>query len=144
MIDREALRLDLIDQLYRSGGMAYFAGEQRTVEQANEALKQLGASKLLPVVSKQSAKTALYRHYAKGNQLLYVGISLHAALRLIGHKASAEWLYQVERIDVEWHANRKLAEKAEQRAIKTESPAHNVRHAQIPATRVRRKEHKRV
>lgn len=136
--DQEALKAGIVHSLYEAGLAAYDAGEQTTIEQANEALAQLGA-RLLPDVPSDRVKTALYRHYNASGQLLYVGISLHAAMRFIGHKATADWLYQVSRIDVEWHCGRKQAEAAELKAIQTESPLHNIRGAKIRAVRNKRR-----
>ena len=123
-IDRDSI----IAELHEAIGVAREQGERDTILMANDALSALGANLVEPI-SVAESKTALYRHYDKRGRLLYVGISLHTAVRLMGHKSQrATWLYQVARIDIEWLPTRKAALAAERLAIKTEKPPHNIQH----------------
>lgn len=73
------------------------------------------------------SKTALYRHFDAGGQLLYVGISNDALRRLCQHKDRSSWYEQIRRVDVEWLPSREEALAAEAIAIAKEAPAFNVR-----------------
>lgn len=77
-------------------------------------------------------RTALYRHYAEDETLLYVGVSLSVAARLAAHEATSAWFDQIARVDVEWHPTRAAALAAEKHAIKTENPKCNVVHGSAP------------
>ena len=68
--------------------------------------------------------TQLYRHYDKNNVLLYVGISLSAVVRLIGHHA-APWIEEITRVEIQHFPSRRAARVAERRAIESEGPLHN-------------------
>lgn len=75
-------------------------------------------------------RTALYRHWHKGNDtLLYVGIAANPFNRLSQHALCSFWLQDVGRIDIEWFASREEALEAEQRAIETEHPKFNLQFA---------------
>lgn len=74
-------------------------------------------------------KTALYRHFGKDGNLLYVGISANPQSRLASHRASSDWFSEIYRIDVEWHENRELALEAEKRAIHEGQPGLNKNHS---------------
>lgn len=71
--------------------------------------------------------TAVYRFYDETDRLLYVGIAADLRQRWIKHKRSAPWWPETRRSDIEWHPDRSSAEEAEVRAIRTESPVHNVK-----------------
>lgn len=71
-------------------------------------------------------RTALYRHFDAGGQLLYVGISSSAVQRLEQRKRTAGWFGIIARIDIEWWPFRPLAERAEVAAIWHERPLWNV------------------
>jgi hypothetical protein len=70
-------------------------------------------------------RTALYRHFDSENRLLYVGISLHAVIRLAGHRRHARWFDEVATVTIEWFETRDVALKAEQCAILKERPRFN-------------------
>lgn len=72
--------------------------------------------------------TCLYRHFDRSGTLLYVGISLSAAVRLSQHSATASWFRDIARMEIEWFPDRTAALRAERHAIKTEGPIHNVVH----------------
>ena len=76
----------------------------------------------------------LYRHWDKEDKLLYVGISLHAVARLIGHRKEAEWFDSIAKITIEQHATKEDAERAEVTAIKAERPIWNKAHAHVEDT----------
>lgn len=72
--------------------------------------------------------TQLYRHFDAGGELLYVGISLHAVVRLTAHKSQSAWFKDIVRIEIENYSSRMEAIRAEIEAIKTEKPIYNVLH----------------
>ena len=75
-----------------------------------------------------TAKTTLYRHYNANNDLLYVGVSLNALLRLTQHERSgASWFWDIARIEVQHFDNRGAALHAEAEAIQREAPIYNVK-----------------
>jgi len=74
-------------------------------------------------------KTALYRHWDEGGNLLYVGVSLKPLQRLENHIMDSHWSEQISIVTIEWFDTRHDAEKAEREAIKIEMPLHNVVHA---------------
>lgn len=74
-------------------------------------------------------RTQLYRHFNKYGDLLYVGISLSAVGRLMQHRDLAHWYFDIQRIEIETFETREDALIAEEKAIKTEKPAHNIRHS---------------
>lgn len=67
----------------------------------------------------------LYRHFDKSGQLLYVGISLNAVIRLSQHRDSSHWYDQIARVDVEPFPSRVSALAAERSAVQKERPLHN-------------------
>jgi predicted GIY-YIG superfamily endonuclease len=77
---------------------------------------------------RREVPTALYRHFAIGGQLLYVGISLSLAHRLSQHMNGAGWATEIARVDVQWFPARHEAEAAERDAIEHEKPLHNKAH----------------
>lgn len=70
-------------------------------------------------------RCALYRHFSRSGELLYVGISVSAARRTGEHCSNSPWFRDVTRIEIEWFASRELALDAESNAIETERPRHN-------------------
>ena len=77
------------------------------------------------------SKCALYRHWDKYGNLIYVGISKDPYLRLRGHKHKSKWFCEIKNISIEWFDSKRLAQKAEIYAIKTEHPKFNTRHSAI-------------
>jgi hypothetical protein len=71
---------------------------------------------------------ALYKHYDINNNLLYVGVSLYALIRLRQHKDQSHWFGLISKITIEYYATRLLAEEAEKAAIKKERPLYNKVH----------------
>lgn len=66
--------------------------------------------------------TAIYRHYDRDNQLLYVGISKDPFRRLGAHMAAAAWASVIDRMTVEWAEDRDQAIRLEKQYIKAEQP----------------------
>jgi hypothetical protein len=70
----------------------------------------------------------LYRHYHPNGDLLYVGISLELFRRQRRHYAEAHWADAIHQIIIEPFETREQALAAEEQAIRTEFPKHNVAH----------------
>lgn len=77
-------------------------------------------------VSSERDSTDLYRHFSADGELLYVGISLSAVVRLAGHRNTSHWFRQIASVTVEKFATRQEAERAERLAIEREKPRHNL------------------
>ena len=114
------------EPLYRAvlenpnGTLSYNHGDGRSlVKDPWERLK----------IEPQAETTDLYRHFNAEGTLLYVGISASAMGRLSQHKgAQYKWTQDITKITVEKCASRGDALRAEKKAIKNESPLHNVQH----------------
>lgn len=72
-----------------------------------------------------SQRTAIYRLFDDSGRLLYVGIGRNPMARWAAH-AERSWWPSVSRFAVEWHATRKMAADEERRALRSESPVHNI------------------
>lgn len=72
--------------------------------------------------------TALYRHYSEDNELLYVGISKSAPVRLAQHMAGSPWAREIARVEIVHLPSREEALAAEKEAIKAEKPLWNTAH----------------
>ena len=70
-------------------------------------------------------KTALYRHYDRSDDLLYVGISTCAVTRLSAHARSSDWFSLISNVSIEWYDSRSDALDAECLAIFMERPRFN-------------------
>jgi|GEM_PF-6716829 len=70
----------------------------------------------------------LYRHYNSNDELLYVGISLNAIVRLGQHEKNAGWYSTIAKITMETYNTREEVLKAEKHAIITEKPLFNITH----------------
>ena len=81
-------------------------------------------------------KTALYRHFNKDNELLYVGISLNALNRLAQHKDHSHWFNNITNVQIEQFETRELALKAEREAVLKENPKHNIK-LRMPAKQIK-------
>jgi len=68
---------------------------------------------------------SLYRHFSKEGELLYVGISISAILRLKRHKNDSSWFREITRIEIEHFDYHGDARNAELLAIQTEHPKWN-------------------
>ena len=68
----------------------------------------------------------LYRHFDTDGKLLYVGISINAAMsRLATHRTNSEWFDQIAAVSIERFDSKEKALGAERLAIKSERPAFN-------------------
>jgi hypothetical protein len=70
-------------------------------------------------------KTSLYRHFNASGDLLYIGISACQISRLVYHKYTSQWYWDVTRIEIEYFDTRQAAEDAERAAIRKEKPRYN-------------------
>lgn len=70
--------------------------------------------------------TTLYRAYGAGDVLLYVGIAVSWPARWERHRERSPWFGAVESITLEQFPDRRSALDAEQRAVESERPAHNI------------------
>lgn len=77
-------------------------------------------------------RTALYRHFNNGGELLYVGISLRAVERLLEHIGGSPWRHEIASFTIEWFESREAALDAERIAIKSENPIFNKTHSTRP------------
>lgn len=68
---------------------------------------------------------AVYRHFNKSGELLYVGVTGCAARRTLQHLTGSDWRKEIARIDVEWFESLAEAREAEALAIRTERPKCN-------------------
>lgn len=68
----------------------------------------------------------LYRFYDAAGRLLYVGVSRNLASRWAQHESEKSWWPAVARKTVVMYGSRREAELAEGRAIRSESPLHNL------------------
>lgn len=71
-------------------------------------------------------RTALYRFFNEGGQLLYVGITDNVLRRWMEHSREKPWWFDLSHVTVQWHETREDALVAERVAIKTEDPLYNV------------------
>lgn len=74
------------------------------------------------------SRTCLYRLYGAADELLYVGISKSALLRLGQHLSEKLWADQVARSTIDWYDTREAAAAAEVAAIVSERPLYNITH----------------
>lgn len=73
--------------------------------------------------------TCLYRLKNSEGRLLYVGITGNFDARLSQHRREKSWSNEIAAWELEYYATRREAEDAEQKAIKSEHPLHNVVHS---------------
>lgn len=71
-------------------------------------------------------RTSLYRHFDAGGRLLYIGISKAHLSRLVFHKRTATWYWDIARIEIEHFETFEDAKFAEAEAISEESPLYNL------------------
>lgn len=79
--------------------------------------------------------TTLYRFYDEDGALLYVGVTLQPKERIQGHRSTSAWWDVAASARMERFPTRREALDAEQRAIATEAPLHNVVGAKVLAYR---------
>lgn len=82
-------------------------------------------------------RTALYRIFAGGDLLLYIGISKDFGTRWNQHAKAQPWWGEMERQTVDWYPSRPDADEAETTAIKAEKPKYNIVHAEPKPLRPR-------
>ncbi|MGW3383311.1 GIY-YIG nuclease family protein [Streptomyces albogriseolus] len=70
-------------------------------------------------------RTALYRLFNKGGELIYVGITYDPAVRWYQHGRDKSWWPEVVEKSVEWFPNRQLALDQEAEVISSLSPRYN-------------------
>lgn len=79
--------------------------------------------------------TDLYRFFDIDDRLLYVGISINAAVRASQHREEKSWWPDVDRMVVDHlDIDRSEALKVEKQVIIAEKPLHNVTHNQRPVS----------
>lgn len=87
-----------------------------------------------------SSETAVYRLFDANGRLLYVGIGRNPMGRWAAH-AELSWWSTVHRFTVAWFDSRREAADEERRALRSESPAHNIqgtaRHGLVTGAGVR-------
>jgi hypothetical protein len=69
----------------------------------NGPMTELEARELDFELENDLVRTALYRHFDKDGNLLYVGVSLNAIERTISHRDKSPWYQDIARIEIEWH-----------------------------------------
>lgn len=70
-------------------------------------------------------KCSLYRHFSAAGDLLYVGISLSALVRLGQHERHSGWFASISTVKVEHFDTREQALAAERAAVENEKPQFN-------------------
>ena len=70
----------------------------------------------------------LYRHFDAQGRLLYIGISLSAVTRLMGHRAGSQWFRKIARVEIQTFPSRAIALQMEREAIQKEHPRYNIEH----------------
>ena len=68
----------------------------------------------------------LYRFYDAEGALLYVGITKFFEPRLKQHYKNADWFFETASVTLEHYKTRQEVERAETRAIESESPRYNI------------------
>lgn len=84
------------------------------------------------MISTSEQRTALYRFYDAGENLLYVGITNDPWRRWRQHVQEKSWYPQVKHQAVTWYESRIRAEVAESVAIRCERPRFNIAGAVRP------------
>jgi hypothetical protein len=70
-------------------------------------------------------RTALYRYFGRGGELLYVGITSNPMRRETQHKLGSRWFSSVHRRTIEWFGSLAEAQYEEATAITQENPLFN-------------------
>lgn len=71
-------------------------------------------------------RTVLYRLYAADGTLLYVGVTGNLLKRFREHRYKKSWWPQVTGMRLAYYDSRAEAEEAEDAAIRSENPVHNI------------------
>ena len=69
---------------------------------------------------------ALYRHFSKNGELLYVGVSRNPFERLADHVRRGDWTREIAAITLQWFDDPDQALDAEKLAITVEKPRWNI------------------
>jgi predicted GIY-YIG superfamily endonuclease len=72
--------------------------------------------------------SSLYRLFSISGELLYIGITIAFERRMYEHSRYTDWYADVDSYHTEQIIDRRDAMEAEEYAIKTERPIHNIRH----------------
>tara|TARA_R100000322_G_C5409304_1_gene183423 strand:- start:423 stop:872 length:450 start_codon:yes stop_codon:yes gene_type:complete len=81
-------------------------------------------------MSKTKTTHILYRMWNAKEELIYIGISKSAIVRLSQHQQTKEWATEIHNITLEYFYSRELCKLAETKAIKSEKPKYNIVHNQ--------------
>ena len=81
-------------------------------------------------MSKTKTTHILYRMWDAKEELIYIGISRSAMVRLSEHQQTKEWATEIHNITLEYFDSRELCRLAETKAIKSEKPKYNIVHNQ--------------
>jgi len=79
----------------------------------------------IPQAAERERKVAVYRHFSKDGQLLYVGKSVNPFERLSGHIRRGDWPYEIAAVTLQWFDDETAALDAEHLAIMVENPIWN-------------------
>lgn len=82
---------------------------------------------------RKGTPTRLYRWFSQDGTLLYIGISKNLRQRVKAHDKASAWIGEASVMTVEHYPNRQAALLAERKAIRAESPLHNVVHNRCSA-----------
>jgi excinuclease UvrABC nuclease subunit len=108
--------------------------EVKRVTLAERGLRIVG-DRIIPLAPKPAPRPCvLYRHFDADGTLLYVGISVSVLRRLAQHVRGSHWTDKIASITIERFASEREAAKAEEAAIRSEKPLHNVRMSETPRT----------
>ena len=135
-VDLSAHRV--LSRLRIAKGIALDKKDRKALREVNKALAKVGYSLNGPMTELEAreldfelendlVRTALYRHFDKNGNLLYVGVSLNAIERTISHRDKSHWYNDIARIEIEWHHSRSAAYYHQKQAIQCEHPRYNVR-----------------
>lgn len=78
------------------------------------------------VGDKATSETAVYRLYDEANRLLYVGIGRNPMNRWAAHADQHAWWPNVKSFETKWFPSREEAAAEERRALREDSPLHNI------------------
>lgn len=78
------------------------------------------------VGDKQTGETAVYRLHDANGRLLYVGMGRNPQNRWSAHADTHAWWPKVATYEVSWFSTREKAAAEERRALREDSPEHNI------------------
>lgn len=84
-----------------------------------------GSLKPPPYRAEMGPGVAVYRLFSADGGLLYIGVAGNPLQRWSQHSAKMKWWPLVRRCELAWLPTRRDALEEEQRAIRSEFPAHN-------------------